>query len=384
MTGEDMLDDLRLHAHLIGKPGSRCELNTPALVVDRDALGRNVQKMAAIAKLAGVALRPHAKSHKSLAIGRLQLDAGAVGLCCAKLGEAEVFAAGGVESLLITSPVVSRPAIERLVALNARIPDLMVCVDNPANVAALAAATRGRQLKLIIDVDPGIRRTGVGSAEAAVALLKAIHAADHLEFKGVQMYCGIQQHIKDYKERYTAIEERTSYLRSIVAALEENGGASAIVTGSGTGTHHIDAKLGLLTEWQVGSYVFMDRQYAECDLADDKTQAFEYSLFIDARVVSANTRGIATIDAGYKAMATDGGPPVVLSGAPQGSNFIFMGDEHGLIIDPAQQHTWSIGDIVRLAVPHCDPTVNLYDAYHVISAETLQEIWPVSARGRSR
>ncbi|HEY7640478.1 MAG TPA: DSD1 family PLP-dependent enzyme [Steroidobacteraceae bacterium] len=379
-----MLDDIRLHAHLIGKPGSRRQLNTPALVVDRDALERNVRKMAALAQRAGVALRPHAKSHKSLAIARLQLDAGAVGLCCAKLGEAEVLAAGGIESLLITSPVVSAPAIERLVALNARIADLMVCVDNPANVAALAAATGPRQLKLIIDVDPGIRRTGVGSVEAAVALLQAIQSADNLVFKGVQMYCGIQQHIKDYKERYAAIEERTSYLRSIIAALAENGGTSAIVTGSGTGTHHIDAQLGLLTEWQVGSYVFMDRQYAECDLADDKIQAFEYSLFIDARVVSANTRGIATVDAGYKAMATDGGPPVVLSGAPQGSNFIFMGDEHGLIIDPAQQHSWSIGDIVRLAVPHCDPTVNLYDVYHVISGETLREIWPVSARGRSR
>jgi D-serine deaminase-like pyridoxal phosphate-dependent protein len=384
MAGEDMLDDIRLHAHLIGKSGSRRELNTPALVVDHDALVRNVQKMAALAKAAGVALRPHAKSHKCLEIARLQLEAGAVGLCCAKLGEAEVFAAGGVESLLITSPVVSPPAIERLVALNARIPDLMVCVDNPANVAALAAAARGRQLKLIIDVDPGIRRTGVGSIEAAEAVLQAIQTAGNLVFKGVQMYCGIQQHIKDYKERYAAIEERTNYLRSIVAALERNGGAVAIVTGSGTGTHHIDAQLGLLTEWQVGSYVFMDRQYAECDLTGDQAQAFEYSLFVDARVVSANTRGIATIDAGYKAMATDGGPPVVLSGAPQGSNFMFMGDEHGLIIDPAQQHTWSIGDIVRLAVPHCDPTVNLYDAYHVVAGETLQAIWPVSARGRSR
>src|SRR5690349_16525113 len=121
MTGDDMLDDMRLHAHLIGKPGSRRELNTPALVLDRDALGRNVTKMAAIAKRAGVALRPHAKSHKSLAIAQLQLDAGAVGLCCAKLGEAEVLAAGGVQSLLVTSPVVSAPAIERLVALNARI-----------------------------------------------------------------------------------------------------------------------------------------------------------------------------------------------------------------------------------------------------------------------
>jgi 3-hydroxy-D-aspartate aldolase len=385
MTGTDlMLDDVRLHAHLIGKPGSRRELNTPVLVLDRDALGRNVQKMAAFAKRSGVALRPHAKSHKSLAIARTQLDAGAVGLCCAKLGEAEVLAAGGIPSILITSPVVSAPAIERLIALNGRVSDLMVCVDNPANAVALAAAVRERPLKVIIDVDPGIRRTGVGSVAAAVELLEAIHSSSKLIFKGVQMYCGVQQHIKDYKERYAAIEERTAYLRSVVAALEENGGASAIITGSGTGTHHIDAQLGFLTEWQVGSYVFMDRQYAECDLAGDQEQAFEYSLFIDARVVSANTRGIATIDAGYKAMATDGGPPVVLSGAPQGANYIFMGDEHGLIIDPTQKQLWSIGDMVRLAVPHCDPTVNLYDAYHVVSGDTLLDVWPVSARGRSR
>jgi len=379
-----MLDDVRLHAHLIGKPGSRRELNTPVLVLDRDTLGRNVQKMAAFAKRSGVALRPHAKSHKSLAIARMQLDAGAVGLCCAKLGEAEVLASGGIPSILITSPVVSAPAIERLIALNGRVSDLMVCVDNPANAIALAAAVRERPLKVIIDVDPGIRRTGVGSVAAAVELLKAIHSSSSLIFKGVQMYCGVQQHIKDYKERYAAIEERSAYLRSVVTALAENGGASAIITGSGTGTHHIDAQLGLLTEWQVGSYVFMDRQYAECDLVGDQEQAFEYSLFTDARVVSANTRGIATIDAGYKAMATDGGPPVVLSGAPQGSNYIFMGDEHGLIVDPTQKQLWSIGDMVRLAVPHCDPTVNLYDAYHVVTGDTLQDVWPVSARGRSR
>ena len=385
MTGADlMLDDVRLHAHLIGKPGSRRELNTPVLVLDRDTLGRNVQKMAAFAKRSGVALRPHAKSHKSLAIARMQLDAGAVGLCCAKLGEAEVLASGGIPSILITSPVVSAPAIERLIALNGRVSDLVVCVDNPANAVALAAAVRERPLKVIIDVDPGIRRTGVGSVAAAVELLKAIHSSSSLIFKGVQMYCGVQQHIKDYKERYAAIEERSAYLRSVVTALAENGGASAIITGSGTGTHHIDAQLGLLTEWQVGSYVFMDRQYAECDLVGDQEQAFEYSLFIDARVVSANTRGIATIDAGYKAMATDGGPPVVLSGAPQGSNYIFMGDEHGLIVDPTQKQLWSIGDMVRLAVPHCDPTVNLYDAYHVVTGDTLQDVWPVSARGRSR
>src|SRR5574338_1026344 len=178
MTGSDlMLDDVRLHAHLIGKPGSRRELNTPVLVLDRDALGRNVQKMAALAKRSGVALRPHAKTHKSLAIARMQLDAGAIGLCCTKLGEAEVLASGGVESILITSPGVAAAAIGRLIALNDRVADVMVAVDNPANAVALASAVRERRLKVIIDVDPGIRRTGVGSAAAAVELLKAIHSS---------------------------------------------------------------------------------------------------------------------------------------------------------------------------------------------------------------
>jgi D-serine deaminase-like pyridoxal phosphate-dependent protein len=166
--------------------------------------------------------------------------------------------------------------------------------------------------------------------------------------------------------------------------LKAHGGAPEVVTGAGTGTHRIDASLGVLNEWQVGSYVFMDRQYAECDLANQPDVPYEYSLFVDARVVSANTPGRATIDAGYKAFAADGGAPVVLSGAPQGSAYQFMGDEHGGIVDPDSKHVWTIGDSVRLAAPHCDPTVNLYDAYHVVSGETLVAIWPVSARGRSR
>jgi D-serine deaminase-like pyridoxal phosphate-dependent protein len=128
----------------------------------------------------------------------------------------------------------------------------------------------------------------------------------------------------------------------------------------------------------------MDRQYAECDLANQPSVPYEYSLFVDARVVSANTPGRATIDAGYKAFATDGGAPVVLSGAPKGSEYNFMGDEHGAIVAPDANHVWTIGDSVRLAAPHCDPTVNLYDAFHVVSGETLVAIWPVSGRGRGR
>jgi D-serine deaminase-like pyridoxal phosphate-dependent protein len=379
-----MLDDVRLHQSLIGRPGSRSELNTPALVVDRDALDRNIRKMAAFAKSKGVALRPHAKTHKSVDIARRQIAAGATGLCCAKLGEAEALAESGIESILITSPVVSRPAIARLVDLNGRIDALMVVVDNPQNVAALSAAIGNGSLTVIIDVDPGIRRTGVSSPAAAVELLQRIRATGNVVYRGVQMYCGMQQHIAGYAEREAAIRDRTEYLRAVIAALSENGGPPSLITGSGTGSHHIDAGLALFNEWQVGSYIFMDRQYADCDLGGDKTQLYEYSLFVDARVVSANTPGMATVDAGYKALATDGGPPVVISGAPAGASYFFMGDEHGAIADPAHTHRWTIGDSVRLAVPHCDPTVNLYDAYHVVSEDTLREIWPVSARGRSR
>ena len=378
-----MLDDFRLHQALIGQPGSRAQLNTPVLVIDKAALDRNIAKMAAFARSHGVALRPHAKTHKSVDIAKRQLAAGAVGLCCAKLGEAEALAEGGVESILITSPVVSAPALARLKALNERIRDLAVVVDNVANVAALAAIMT-RPLHLLIDIDPGIRRTGVPSAAAAVQLFASISRHSNLRYRGVQMYCGRQQHIASYQERAEAIGERMDYLKSIIAELTANGGAPEIVSGAGTGSHHIDAALGVLNEWQVGSYVFMDRQYNECDLANQAASPYEYSLFVDASVVSANTPGMATIDAGYKAFATDGGPAVAVAGAPAGSVYHFMGDEHGAVVDPAMQKTWSIGDSVRLAVPHCDPTVNLYDAYHVVSGDTLVEIWPVSARGRSR
>lgn len=380
-----MLDDLRLHRPLLGRPGSRRELNTPVLVIDRDALDRNIRRMADFAKSKGIALRPHAKTHKSVDIARRQINAGAVGVCCAKLGEAEALAAGGIGSILLTSPVVTGPAIARLIALNSRIDDLMVVIDNPSNVTTLAAAPSKKPLKVLIDIDPGLRRTGVTSPAAAIELLKRLRTTNNLVYQGVQMYCGSQQHIASYAERTAAIEERTQYLRSVMAALADHDANPPIVSGSGTGTHRIDAALGVFTEWQVGSYVFMDRQYAECELGGaGDVPSFEYSLFVDTRVISANTPGMATIDAGFKALATDGGPPAIVAGAPPGAQYHFMGDEHGAIVDPSKSHKWNIGDSVRLAVPHCDPTVNLYDAYHVISDDTLREIWPVNARGRSR
>jgi D-serine deaminase-like pyridoxal phosphate-dependent protein len=380
-----MTDDLRLHGSLIGR-AARDQLNTPVLVIDRDALDRNLARMAEKARAHGVALRPHAKTHKSVDLARRQIAAGAIGVCCAKLGEAEALADGGIPSLLITSPVASPPAIRRLVALAGRVAELIVVVDHPDNAAALAAAAAGdeRSIDVLVDIDPGMRRTGVASPAAAVELARAIRAHHRLRYRGVQMYCGMQQHIASFAERDAVIRDRMQYLASVIAQLAADGARPEIVTGAGTGTHRIDAAIGLFTEWQVGSYLFMDRQYTDCDLTGDGQSPFEYALFVDARVVSCNAPGMATIDAGFKAFATDGGLPVIVGGAPPGATYRFMGDEHGAVVDPAGRHGWRLGDLVRLVVPHCDPTVNLYDSYHVFAGDTLEAIWPVSARGRGR
>jgi D-serine deaminase-like pyridoxal phosphate-dependent protein len=370
-----------LNAHLIGRQGGRRDLNTPALIVDVEALERNIAAMAAFAAKAGVALRPHAKTHKSVEIARRQIAAGAAGVCSAKLGEAEALTDGGVDNILITSPVVGREGIERLVVLAARAKGLMAAVDHPDAVDALAAT--GAPLTLLVDIDPGIHRTGVADPQSALALARKIAAAPNLAFAGVQFYCGMQQHIEDFQSRRGAIEERTAYLSGIVRLLTEAGIAPDIVSGGGTGTHVIDAALGVFTEFQVGSYVFMDRQYNDCDLAGDGVTTFETALMVDARVISASHPFMATVDAGFKAFATEAGAPPILTGAAAGSAYHFMGDEHGCVIPPAGVSPPKLGDVVTFAAPHCDPTVNLYDAYHAVRGDTLAAIWPIEARGRS-
>jgi len=172
-------------------------------------------------------------------------------------------------------------------------------------------------------------------------------------------------------------------LTETLAALKAAGLPAPIVTGGGTGTHAIDAELGVFTELQVGSYVFMDHQYEVCALREGGPQPFETSLMVDSRVISANHPMLATIDAGLKAFATEAGPPPILAGVAEGSQYRFMGDEHGAVVPPRGVAPPALGERVTLAAPHCDPTVNLYDAYHVVRGDTLEAIWPVSARGRS-
>ncbi|AQR74786.1 DSD1 family PLP-dependent enzyme [Sphingomonas sp. LM7] len=355
-------------------PLPRHAVPTPALLLDRAALMRNIAAMAAFAEAQGVELRPHAKTHKSAEIARRQIAAGAVGICCAKLAEAEALAEGGVGDIHLTSSVVAPGAIHRLAGLNRRIA-LSTVVDHPDNARALGAGIDG--LTVFIDVDPGSHRTGVTSAAAAVELAQVIAATGTLKLGGVQFYCGSHQHIQSLAERRAAIVERTDYLRAVLDALRAAGFYVPIVTGAGTGTFAIDASLGVFTELQVGSYIFLDREYLDCELAGPR---FEPALFVDATVVSANTPGMVTIDAGLKAFATDAGAPVVLGGAPAGSRYAFTGDEHGALFGDDLP---GLGARVTLMPPHCDPTVNLYDRYQLLDGDNVVEAWPVTARGRS-
>ena len=359
-------------------PFARDRLATPVLVLDLPALTRNIATMAAWARGSGIALRPHAKTHKSAEIAHRQVAAGAVGVCCAKLGEAEALAAAGIDDILLTSPVVSAGAVERLAALSGRMRRLAVVVDHPDNLARIAASGAG--IDVLVDIDPGSHRTGVTSPKAAVALARAIQGTERLRYHGVQFYCGTLQHIATREARRAALAERTTYHSTVLDALAGADLPATTVTGGGTGSFAIDAELGVLTEVQPGSYVFMDAQYGACDPAGP---SFETSLAIDTRVISANHSGCVTIDAGLKAMATEAGPAKVLAGADPASAFLFMGDEHGMLVTPDGAHDPALDDRIALIAPHCDPSVNLYDRYAVCEGQTVVAFWPVTARGRS-
>ena len=375
---------LETNRALIGKPGSRARLATPALVPGLDAFERNVALMAAHCQTGGLALRPHAKTHKSVAVAKAQIAAGALGICCAKLGEAEAMGAGGIESILITSPVVTAQGIARLAALNAKMPDLMVVVDNALNVRALAAAAKeaGRPLKLLVDLDVGLHRTGIRPGDDALDLAELIDAADTLELKGLQAYAGHLMHIHDFAERREKSLAAMTTLGELRDALRAKGLPCDIVSGGGTGTYNIDPEASVLTELQGGSYIFMDKQYNDVALGNGATFPFETSLSVQMTVVSANTKNLATTDAGFKSFSTDADPPVLLSGAPEGAGYFFFGDEQGGVLLPDGARL-EIGSTLTAMTPHCDPTVNLYDAYHVVRGDTLVDIWPIEARGRS-
>ncbi|HXY99293.1 MAG TPA: DSD1 family PLP-dependent enzyme [Stellaceae bacterium] len=372
------------NAALIGQPGSRQALDTPALLLDLDALERNIAAMAAHARAAGLGLRPHAKTHKSARIAALQMATGALGICCATLGEAEVLAASGIAGLHVTSPQVTPPKIARLTALNAAASGLSVVVDHPDNLAALdrAAAAAGKPLEVLVDFDAGQGRTGCASEADLVALVRAAVAAEALVFRGIQSYSGNLQHVPVRAERRARALAAAGRLGGMLARLRDAGIAVPIVSGGGTGTFDLDPEACVFTELQVGSYVFMDVDYLRA-LADGRNAPpFETALFVSTSVVSVNAPGYVTCDGGLKCFATDGPAPEVAAGAPPGSRYEFFGDEHGKLILPPGAAKPQLGARIECVSPHCDPTVNLHDVYHVLRGDRLVDIWPVDARGK--
>jgi D-serine deaminase-like pyridoxal phosphate-dependent protein len=355
-----------LNASLIGVPGSRWQLQTPALVVDLDILERNIAKMAEHAKAHGISLRPHAKTHKSVEIAKRQLAAGALGQCCAKLGEAEALAAGGIDGILLTSPVVTTGGIARLMALNSRMTNLMATCDNLEIAKRLnaAATAAGKPLQVVVDIDPGMSRTGIRPDGGAVELVEFVAQAEGLKLAGLQCYAGQAQHMESPNERRSASLGVMADFGKLRDTLKARGITPPLMSGGGTGTFDIDVDAKVLTELQVGSYVFMDRQYNDVWEKPGERTPFETSLFVHTSVISANRDGLATTDAGLKAFATDAEPPRIAAGPRDGKKLTH-------------------GDQLACVVPHCDPTVNLYDCYHAVRGDTLEAIWPVDARGRS-
>lgn len=359
------------------------DIDTPALVVDLDTLDANITKMAAFARRAGVRLRPHAKTHKCAAIARKQMEAGAVGICCQKVSEAEALADGGVTNILVTNQVVGERKLRRLAALSLRV-RLAVCADNPDNVSALDAAARafGTTLPVLVEIDVGSMRCGVSPGEEAVLLAKRIADSDGLRFAGLQAYHGKAQHLRAFEARRQAIVSACEDVVRTTDLLKKNGLECEIIGGAGTGTFAFEAASGVYNELQVGSYVFMDRDYS-LNLNAEREQQPEFlqSLFIQTTVMSTPEPDRVVTDAGLKSLTAESGLPGV--DGIEGADILDVSDEHTNIRFRDAGMRPDLGDIVRLVPGHCDPTVNLHDWIIGVRNGRVECIWPVSARGAS-
>ena len=363
----------------------RDEIPTPALLLDADRFERNVARMAAHAKKSGKNLRPHAKTHRCPEIARRQIEAGALGVACAKLGEAEVMAHAGIRGLLITTEIVTDGALVRLVRLLESAPDTMVVVDNAANVDALARvmASRGLVLDVLVDVDVGGRRTGAQPGEPALALAHQVAKQRSLRLRGLQGYAGHCAHVMGWAARREASHEAMAPLMETRKLLEGAGLPVEIVAGGSTGTHDIDVELGGLTELQSGSYCVMDVDYRRIGGRDaEMLTSFEMALTVATTVVSVPTADRAMVDGGLKAFSTDKPFPPVSVERP-GITYEFAGDEHGRLIITDPSRAPRLGERIEFFPPHCDPTFNLYDRVYVVRGHTVDGVWEISARGRS-
>jgi D-serine deaminase-like pyridoxal phosphate-dependent protein len=357
------------------------EIDTPALLIDLDALERNIRRMQE--RLAGtkVRLRPHSKTHKSTTIANLQIAAGAAGVCCQKVSEAEIMVDGGVGDVLISNEVIGDAKIDRVAAL-ARRAKLAICVDDADNVQALAAAAArcGATIDVLVELNVGANRCGVESAGDLVRLARMIALEPSLRFAGIQAYHGAAQHLRTFEERRSAIEGAVAKVTAATGALRDAGLPCDVITGAGTGTFELEMASGVYNELQAGSYVFMDVDYGRNrDRTGQPIAEFENALFVLTTVMSYPVANRAVVDAGLKALSVDSGMPQVVGF--DGVAYVSASDEHGRLEITRADRPFQLGDKIRLVPGHCDPTVNLHDWLVGVRDARVEALWPVSARG---
>lgn len=361
------------------------EIQTPCLVLDLDALERNIKKMGDFAKSHGMRHRVHGKMHKSVDVALLQESlGGSCGVCCQKVSEAEVFARGGIKDVLVSNQVTQPAKIDRL----ARLPKLgaraICCVDDMDNIPNLSAAAvkHGTQIECLVEIDCGAGRCGVTTTPQVVELAKAIDAAEGLKFAGLQAYQGAMQHLDSYEERKGKTQVAIDMVRDAVDTLKGEGLECDIVGGGGTGSYYFESASNVFNELQCGSYAFMDADYGR--ILDENGNRidrgeWENALFILTSVMSHAKADKAIVDAGLKAQSVDSGLPVIFG--RDDVQYVKCSDEHGVVADP--DGVLKVNDKLKLVPGHCDPTCNVHDWYVGVRNGKVETLWPVSARGKA-
>jgi len=364
---------------------SKWDLETPALCVDLDRLERNLAALQAQMSRAGIASRPHAKTHKCPAIARLQLASGAIGICVAKISEAEVMASHGIGPLLLTTSNVTPDKIRRAMRVRTWNKDFVQPVDTEANARDLSAAAgeAGVTADVVVDVDPGGHRSGIQPGAPALALAQLVDQLPNLTLRGMLCYDGGTQHVAGFAARRAQALERLAPAAETFAAMTRAGLSAEIFSGGGTGTYNIDHETAGFTDVQAGSYVFMDAQYlAIGGSSGDVYTDFEPSLTVVTTVLNATYEGRATTDAGAKALTIN--RPTAIVVGETGMAYSSGSDEFGTIQYDGPSRTYKVGDRLEVIVPHCDPVVNLYDRVYGTRADRVETVWGIAARGQSQ
>lgn len=356
---------------------TKADLDTPALCLDLDVMESNIRQVAATCRKYGVGWRPHSKGHKVAAIAQTELAAGAIGVTCAKLAEAEVMAAGGVRDLLIANLVVGPRKVGRLVALR-RIADPIVCIDHLDQALPIGRAMTeaGLRVRAIIEVDIGLRRVGVPPGGPTLELARKLIELPGIAFSGIMGYEGHLLTVANADQKAEQIRQALGTLVEVKNTLEAADIACPIVSCAGTGSYLYAARQPGVTELQAGGAIFMDAFYRhQCQVPD-----LGFALTVMATVVSRPTPERAIIDAGRKTMHGDFQPPFVLG--RDDVRVARLSAEHGeLELDPSAQ-SLRIGDRLELVPGYADLTTVLHNHYYCFRGGKLVAIWPIEARGK--